>query len=263
MNIIKLTASNSGGSSPLEPKNVWPTYENVVSAFKKIISDAESGERVYIHYSGHGAQLQTQWSATKAPGAKDETLVPTDIGDPNARHLRDVELAYLLDQMVEKGLIVDIVMDSCYSGGVTRMFGGPGVKYRSLTDVDTTFNKKLNVPSSVASEEKLRDTWLRISGGLPNAPTFKISTGGLGKQRGYVLLAACNQNELAIEYTFQTDQVGGLLTTIMLDELKKHKGEPVSYQDLRNNVSKRMSAFTSEQHPVVVGADTARTFFGR
>src|ERR1700680_2143740 len=34
--IIKLTASNSGTTEPREPREQWPTYENMVAAFRHV-----------------------------------------------------------------------------------------------------------------------------------------------------------------------------------------------------------------------------------
>ncbi|MEG4419920.1 hypothetical protein QUA70_15235 [Microcoleus sp. LAD1_D5] len=45
----------------------------------------------------------------------DEALVPTDIGQPNSRYLRDLELAKLLEERVEKELVVTLVLDPANS----------------------------------------------------------------------------------------------------------------------------------------------------
>ena len=104
--IIKLTASNSGTTEPSEPREQWPTYENMVAAFYKVTQIAQAGDQLYIHYSGHGGRTRpTLLPEQKGKDAFDESLVPTDIGDPEARYLRDIEMAQLLKTMVDKGLL--------------------------------------------------------------------------------------------------------------------------------------------------------------
>ena len=118
--IVKLTATNTGAKEPPEPREQWPTYEAMVAAFKGISDMAQPGDQVYIHYSGHGGRAPTIYPQLKGPAGQDEALVPTDIGNSEARYLRDVELAKLLNDMVSKGLVVAVVLDSCHSGGMTR-----------------------------------------------------------------------------------------------------------------------------------------------
>src|SRR5829696_6450501 len=94
--ILKLTATDSGQLEPPEPRDHWPTYENMVAAFKRLTTLAQPGDQVYIHYSGHGGRTPTIVPEIKGLKAHDETLVPTDIGNSEARYLRDIELAKLL-----------------------------------------------------------------------------------------------------------------------------------------------------------------------
>src|SRR5262249_35959491 len=102
-NIIKLTASNGSLAEPVEPRECWPTYENMVAAFHRVTETAGAGDQIYIHYSGHGGRTQTLIPEAKTNGL-DESLVPTDIGNSEARYLRDVEINRLLRTMVDKGL---------------------------------------------------------------------------------------------------------------------------------------------------------------
>ncbi|MCL1470029.1 caspase family protein [Argonema antarcticum] len=119
--IIKLTATASDNpEQPKEPPELLPTYENIVAKFKELTAKAKPQDQVYIHYSGHGGRAKTIYENIKFSGGLDETLVPTDIGLPNSRYLRDLEFAKLLDEMVQKELVVTLVLDSCHSGGATR-----------------------------------------------------------------------------------------------------------------------------------------------
>jgi hypothetical protein len=119
--ICKLTSSNNHRELPPEPREHWPTYENIVSAFCKLTSIAQPGDQVYIHYSGHGGRALTPepFRALKGQSGVDEVLVPMDIGNSEAGYLRDYEVAYLLKKMVDKGLIVTVVMDCCHAGSAT------------------------------------------------------------------------------------------------------------------------------------------------
>src|SRR5687768_222037 len=60
-NIVKLTASDAGSGSPPEPRESWPTYDNIVEAFKRIGERAERGSQIYVHYSGHGGRAATTY----------------------------------------------------------------------------------------------------------------------------------------------------------------------------------------------------------
>ena len=112
-NIQKLTSSRSVGSDkPSDPPDKWPTYENMKDVFKSVTDNGQPGDEVYIHYSGHGGRAGTAYPKLKGENGFDETLVPLDIGNSEARYLRDIELAHILKIMVDKGLVVTIVLDS-------------------------------------------------------------------------------------------------------------------------------------------------------
>lgn len=97
--IMKLAMPVAGIENPPEPNAQWPTYENIVKAFSDLTDDAAPGDQVYIHYCGHGGRVPTRFPDLKGASGLDETLVPMDVGNAEARHLRDVELAYLLKKM--------------------------------------------------------------------------------------------------------------------------------------------------------------------
>src|SRR5262249_35263979 len=97
--IIKLMSSQPG-----DPPETLPSYENMVAAFRSLTAKAAKGDQVYIHYSGHGGRTKpTAYPDRKGPDAPDESLVPYNISDPSARYLLDLELATLLQEMVDKG----------------------------------------------------------------------------------------------------------------------------------------------------------------
>ena len=68
---LKLTVRPGGSPEPPERR---PTHDNIVKAFQRLALEAEPGDPIYIHYSGHGARLQTQFPELKGRGGFDERL---------------------------------------------------------------------------------------------------------------------------------------------------------------------------------------------
>jgi Caspase domain len=252
--ILKLKASNMGTTKPLEPLEELPTYENMVAAFEKLTQIAYPGDQVYIHYSGHGGRIPTKFPQLKTNGL-DEVLVPVDIGNPKARCLRDVELAYILKRMVDKGLIVTIVLDSCHSGGATRGEGGATVRGLDRDTVDTTLRP---TQSLVATDEGLVEAWQSFLSGSQRNLT--LGNGWLPEPKGYVLLAACRPSESAYEYQFDDQGKNGALSYWLMYSLKQMTPN-TTYKLLHDQIVAKIHSKFPEQTPLVQG-ESSRVAFG-
>ena len=239
-NIIKLTASTIGKTEPPEPSDKWPTYSNIVRAFNQV-TETVSGDQICIYYSGHGGRTNTVYPDLKRPDGVDETLVPTDIGNSEARYLRDIEIAHLLKKMVNKGLIVTMILDSCHSGSATR--GKTGAATRGISEIDKT---KRPTDSLVASYDELIKTWSQPNG---DSKTRNVESGSgwLPEPQGYVLLAACRANESAIEDNFG-DVRSGVLTHHFLESLAKQIGPGFTYKTLHDQVIVKFIANILHRH---------------
>jgi hypothetical protein len=269
-NILKLTSSiGNDADRPHEPSDKWPTYENICSAFDKITQSAQSGDQVYIQYSGHGGRVKTLIPNRKGEDGLDETLVPTDIGDPKTRYLRDIEMANILKKMVDRKLIVTLVIDSCHSGGITRGRGGAVIRGTSI--VDTTPRPQ---DSLVASIQELENTWVSFMSkeSLAAATTSKTiskdSSGGLvmsdsgwlPEPKGYVLLAACRPSESAYEYAFEGNERNGALTYWLLKSLAQaYKG--LTYKQIHDRIIANIHSQFPLQTPMLEG-EGDREIFG-
>jgi hypothetical protein len=283
--LIRLTASRGGGDNqpargsggkrsndnerPTEPRAQWPTYRNIVRAFRKLEANARPGEQIYIHYSGHGGKVKAlPRHRALIPGKWiDEALVPTDLGHDEGRYLRDIELAFLLHKLVAKGLYVTIVLDSCHSGSATR--GEVVVSGQTPANQDDV-RGSANVddrpkPSLVAKDEELADCWRRLS--KPSERDVYIASDWLPDPQGYVLLAACRSNEGAHEFSFDKVNKEGALTYWFLESLRKF-GHGVTYRTLHRyihaNVSEQFRRRDPQnpQHPQLEG-EGDRLLFGR
>lgn len=252
--IIKLTATASDNpEQPQEPPELLPTYENIVNKFKEVTAKAQPQDLVYIHYSGHGGRAKTIYEEIKGFGALDEALVPTDIGQPNSRYLRDLELAKLLDDMVQKQLAVTVVFDSCHSGGATRDIG-EDEDARGSNFIDMTDRPK---DSLVASPEEFAQISRNI---VTNSRGGTIADSLFPTPNGYTLIAACRDNELAYEKVFEGTQRNGALTYFLLKNLRQF-GTEISAQELYDRISPLVNNEFKQQTPLLIG-ETERTFFG-
>jgi hypothetical protein len=251
--ILKLTASNTGTEKPPEPREQWPTYENMVAKFKNLAARAQPGDQVYIHYSGHGGRTSTAYPDLKGAGTLDEALVPTDIGNSTSRYLRDVELAYLLKDMVDRGLLVTVVLDSCHSGGATRGIGK--ATPRGIADIDTGPRR---TDSLVASPEELAAAWLRQTGGATRAA--KPASGWMVAPQGYTFLAACRANEYAYEDFFDSKEKNGALTYWLLNSLRTMSPN-TSYKMLHDRILAKIRSWMEAQTPQLQG-EGDRAVFG-
>jgi hypothetical protein len=251
--ILKLTASNAGTGRPTELPEQWPTYENIIRVFKEVARTASPGDQVYIHYSGHGGRARTIFPELKGEGGRDESLVPTNISQPDARYVRDVELAHLLKTMVDKRLVVTVVLDSCHSGSMTRGDGGATVRGGITVD-----NAERPTESLVATKEELAASWRSL---LPDgADLSKPGSGWVPEPQGYVLLAACSASEGANEYAFDGQLKNGALTHWLLESLKQVEPN-LTYRMLYNRIVAKVHAQFTQQTPQLQG-EGDRIVFG-
>ncbi len=249
--ILQLTSTlNPDTGEPLEAPAQLPTYANLIQAFQALADRAPAGAQVYIHYSGHGGRARTHYPQLKGGDQGiDEALVPMDIGRPDGQYLRDVELGKLLKDLVNRGLMVTVVLDSCHAGGATR---GEAVARGSAT-IDTTPRP---VSALAGAPAELATAWQGLNADNPRG----LHSGWLPASRDYVLLAACRPNELAYEYAFEEGgDRSGALTYWLLDTLRQQT-DSMTYKDLHDRLNGKIRSQFAQQTPMLMGAGDRLVF---
>mmetsp|Transcript_9029 Transcript_9029/g.13610 ORF Transcript_9029/g.13610 Transcript_9029/m.13610 type:complete len:342 (+) Transcript_9029:81-1106(+) len=106
-------------------ENEAPTRSNIIAAYKAVIAEAEEGDAIFLHYSGHGTKLRDQ-NGDEADGY-DEALCPRDF--QQAGMIRDDDLYDILVKGLPNGVHMVSLMDCCHSGSIMDLpyiFKGDG-----------------------------------------------------------------------------------------------------------------------------------------
>lgn len=264
--IKKLTATVPASGpkhEPQEPPERQPTKANIIAALQALAKPdgPQPGDQVYIHYSGHGGRAVTIRPDIKGKDGLDESLVPTDYGQivneaqPEDRYVRDLELAALLQALVDRKLIVTVILDSCHAGGAASRGSMEGV--RGSDEID----KIPRVPSTLAgAPDELATIWQAQTRGTRGA---SVASGWLPDPNGYTLLAACAASELAGEYDrlhpAPNGKQHGYLTYWLWHTLQS----PVaSWEMVRQQVMSCVHGLNQPQTPQLQGVSRRAVFGG-
>jgi hypothetical protein len=96
--------------------------DKILEAIEKLINESQKGDVVFIYYAGHGSQVYNSLSTEVAGDKQDESIIPTDMID-----IRDKELAKLFNRLLDKGVILTLIFDSCHSGSIARGSSTPEI----------------------------------------------------------------------------------------------------------------------------------------
>jgi hypothetical protein len=235
-------------SRPTEDPMHWPTCDNVIAALEKVTSVSKSGDFVYIHYSGHGTLVEPcdEFSNT-CTGDLALVLLLKEGEDPRKKWLLGSRLALALKRMVDRGLVVTLVLDCCFSAAVYR-YHHPII--RSIPyDINRTSECLLCSENSIADGTNslaTRDVSMR--------PNWLINPDG------YAILVACGPQEYAKE-PYQDGQSRGNLSYFLLKILKEYDGLGKKHKYIYQHLRAKFREIWPQQNPMLYG-NIHQSFFG-
>lgn len=239
--------TNPHSCCPIEDPQQWPTYGNVKACFQIITSIVKPGDFVHIHYSGHGTRIGPS-PANQYMG--DVALVLLEGQNGNMiRYLRGVELAHIINTIVQKGILVTLVLDCCFSGGASREEDFNSIRSLSYSaEVDAAYpplpEESISVPINSAG--------LRDGSMLPN---------WLINPDKYTSLAACGPHEVAREIALRDGKRHGALSYLLLDILSQTANSVKTSQEIYQNLCATFRKDCPRQNPVLYG-NADLSFFG-
>ncbi|KAL8733805.1 MAG: hypothetical protein Q9181_003438 [Wetmoreana brouardii] len=234
------TRPSDVGRDLLQEENVrWPTYENIVGKFEDILSKANPGEFVHIHFSGHGTRCEAnklEEFSNKATG--DLALVLWAANSTGQRCLKGYTLAALIKRMIDKGLQVTLVLDCCFSGSVMRHpIKHYRPRYLHCCHTETEYPLHEN-DSTLAKHPILRSA--------------RNHTRWLLNPEKYTILAAANPWEIAGEFEHAPNEYSGALT-YMMDIALRHCGSYTGFGAIYQQIKSLFHEKFPKQTPAAFG----------
>ncbi|KAK0384252.1 hypothetical protein NLU13_8340 [Sarocladium strictum] len=239
LNLTLLTSN-----SPIDPETLsaLPTLENIEGAFERILGNSAPGDHVYVHYSGHGTQLEDESLALALPTTAKghETGLEPYAGKSFSEHL---------SKLVRKGVKVSVVLDCCFSGALQRGERLLGSRARTVAPAGTALSP-------------LQTRMLKYSSGRGSTIQYED---WIVRPDGYNMLTACSPHETARELEFsETKQRRGALSFFLLDALGIlcKKGVDITHRSLYHYIATLFHSFRPDQTPMRFGNEDL-SFFGQ
>jgi hypothetical protein len=261
--IYNLTSTwNPNSLQPTEPKENWPTFDNISSCLRQVTQQAQKGEYVYIHYSGHSTVAPPTLHSNSHSG-----LALVVLEGPTAsehRYFHSAELAEHLRDMVDKGIGVTMVLDCCYSGSTLR--GDNAFRYLSYNpQIDEKYPPKISFTQSLPAV--VDDPGQ--SNSLRGSHRASIVANSLARPDGYAILTSSDATQKAFALKFdklKDSPRHGTLTYFLLETFDMLGGVGGSMQQLCDTITvkieyHRRSHNEKKQQPVLLG-NNRQLFFG-
>lgn len=213
------------------------TFENIQSAFKTLSNITESGDIIYIHFSGHGQQI-TDLNGDEEDGL-DEAWIPFDAQAMFKRGIYEGE-HHITDDMLNEWLTsinkkignngnLIVIADACHSGDSTRDIEDEDEQKKEITRgvfedfIISVYNKLTDI-----TKPKYSVDWINISACKSYQVNYEYSKENVGsltyaifQNKDKLLTAPADE---FIEYAQETiDQIIKHTQTLVLDGSEKSK----------------------------------------
>ena len=237
-------------STGVEPEDRLPSRHNIIDGWRWLIDQAESGDQLFFHFSGHGSQ--TISIDRNEPDGYDETLVPCDSrtddesGSP-VYDILDKELAALIALAEAKGALVTVVLDCCHSGSGTR----------ALVPVRRTAADRRMRPAATLLPEISRTQ--SVIGRHAHKP---VSAAHWSRKFGneHVLMSGCRDEEMSHEYRSPTNGAWyGAMTFFLLQKLQGLRPD-MTWREVHDAVQTHVHNVYSRQLPQLEGPGNRAVF---
>jgi len=208
------------------------TAQNILGHVGWLLTGISPGDRLFFHYSGHGAQVATRNPQGETDGV-DDVICPVDFNfDDDDTMIRDKDFARIF-RPVPVGVEFVWVSDSCFSGGLMKAIAVQHVKSKTLV-----------LPADIA----WRNAAARAKKMVP------LGMKGAADQLNLALISGCSALEESSDAEIN-GRYNGALTYFLLQTLEGQDGLKTPLTQLVNTVSRDLEQAHFTQHPELHGSD--------
>jgi len=224
-----------------------PTKANIVKAMHWLVKDAQPGDSLFFHYSGHGGQTEDK-DGDEGDGY-DETIYPVDFKYNG--HIVDDEMHRIMVKTLPKGCRLTAIFDSCHSGSVLDL---PYLYSTSGNLKETNVLKE-----SGSGLLKAFDAYSKKdAGGILSAGLGIIKTATIGKRADKhaketrtspadVIQWSGSKDEQTSADTTERGEATGAMSYAFISALKKNPQQ--TYQQLLGSIRSELAAKNYSQKP--------------
>lgn len=172
------------------------TTQGILERLQWLIDGAKAGDRLFFHYSGHGAQVPTR-NALGEVDNLDEVICPVDFDWSDSHMIRDKDF-HRIFASVPEGVEFIWVSDSCHSGDLSRGF-------------QKSFSKTMPMPADI--------NWR-----MKTAKALGLTPRGMGTPEtpiNVALISGCRSNQTSAD-AFINGRYNGACTYFLIQELNKN-----------------------------------------
>jgi CHAT domain-containing protein len=222
------------------------TKDRILDALEQMITEAEKGDILVFTLSCHGTWVPDEGELDE-PDFRDEAVWAAD-----GKIIRDDEIRKVIN-LLEPGVSLTMIIDSCYSGGVT-MDGSP---------VPNLFDGKS--PQGIRFVPPQADDYTKddVSFYKPALTIEDFSKFPIGRRfllpipksdRVEILIAACDEAEICYETEKGDGEDNGVMTSEAISIIRDNPDQ--TYREFHKELRERLPSVKYPQSPQLEGTET-------
>jgi hypothetical protein len=216
------------------------TTQNILERLEWLVDDAQPGDVLYFHYSGHGAQMPIMdYNKMDEPDGMDEVIVPIDMNWRD-KIIKDNDFKRIFGK-VPKDVNLTVTLDCCHSGDGLRDFLPPIEMRDDL--LGPTRTRAISAPIDIMN----RAYGLELQ---PKERALQIRN--IEDQSG-LLISGCKSDQTSADaWIQQANKFYGALTYCMVQLLKQNNFQ-LSYRQMVETLNVILCQSGFSQRPELNG----------